>query len=712
MQITAIVVTTIGLLFGVAVASAQAQPSEAPSDERQAAPEQEPTPDPDTTPPSSSSAPDDEPPAQTPSSDAPAQESPPSQESPTPPASSPTPPADPTPPPSASPESATKPNKGTVVLDNGEVLLLDDVEVVEVYADRPNRPFRRDTTLRISGPALAKRGATNLADALDLLPELTVRQAGRGGIQVNIRGARKGAIKVLIDGVPVDEVYYGSFDISSIPVTDIANIRVSSTPASPIDGVGGPGGVIEVNTIDAAGARLVRGRISASDRPSTDLSATGRFTPFRGFSVRGSVSASLGFREFKVADADQLVPVDEDRHNFAGGLRLEYRRNNDRIIADGFFQHRGFLAPPGELGLDDLVEIDRELSGRFGVQGDFHRGAWRFQGHGYLQSLDRRTFRYSDPALTLVQNQENLNGQRGGGGFLINRALGETIHLLVSANLDTETADVVSVGQQSGGRSTIGHIATGAQFKKGPIALDGAVGVAIPIKPGITPWPEAKLTLTTQLGKPLTLKTTVGRKGRLPTLRERFRTDIGNTNLDPEIANFGEIELTAKPVSFVTATVAGYARHANGQIRFDSDRGQLINIDGLKIRGIDASVKVEAQPWLHFGGSYHFSDSFSEAFGSTSLDFFPRHRAEGWSGFHWPKGGARARLRYIDKQIDRDEVLPSRTSVDLSAHQRFWNNWDASVRVDNIGGKRFRLRTGGVRGDGRVFSITLQTTWK
>ena len=74
-----------------------------------------------------------------------------------------------------------------------------------------------------------------------------MRDAGRGGFNIDIRGARKGAVSVLIDGVLVTDPYYGTFDVSTIPITDIVQIRVSTTPQSPIDGPGGPGGVIEVH---------------------------------------------------------------------------------------------------------------------------------------------------------------------------------------------------------------------------------------------------------------------------------------------------------------------------------------------------------------------------------------------------------------------------------------------------------------------------------
>ena len=74
------------------------------------------------------------------------------------------------------------------------------------------------------------------------LPDVTVRDAGRGGFNIDIRGARKGAVSVLVDGVLVTDPYYGTFDVSTIPITDIVQIRVSTTPQSPIDGPGGPGG--------------------------------------------------------------------------------------------------------------------------------------------------------------------------------------------------------------------------------------------------------------------------------------------------------------------------------------------------------------------------------------------------------------------------------------------------------------------------------------
>src|SRR5439155_1355757 len=149
-------------------------------------------------------------------------------------------------------------------------------EAIEIFDERPDKPFDRDTEVRLTGEELAARGALDLKTALQLIPELNVREAGRGGFNVDIRGARKGEVTVLIDGVLVTDPYYGTFDVTTIPITDIVQIRVSTTPQSPIDGPGGPGGVIEVHTRDAIGSQLVIGRLTADSLPSFGMTGTGR----------------------------------------------------------------------------------------------------------------------------------------------------------------------------------------------------------------------------------------------------------------------------------------------------------------------------------------------------------------------------------------------------------------------------------------------------
>jgi hypothetical protein len=246
-------------------------------------------------------------------------------------------------------------------------------EQIEIWDERPEKPFDRDTEVRLTGEELAARGATDLATALALLPDVAVRDGGRGGFNLEIRGARKGAVRVLIDGVAVSDPFYGTFDVSTIPVTDIVQIRVSTAPASPIDGPGGPGGVIEVHTRDAIGGQLAIARLTSDTLPTFAASATGRVDLARALALRLSASSQFGVQDYDTATE---ATIRDRRRATTGAIRLEYRRSGRRAVFDGFVDDRRYVSPPSdELATATFLLIDRETTGRVGVGFDDDLGA-------------------------------------------------------------------------------------------------------------------------------------------------------------------------------------------------------------------------------------------------------------------------------------------------------------------------------------------------
>ena len=102
--------------------------------------------------------------------------------------------------PGGDPTSVTEqvnPSTDTTALSDEELLKQSEAETIEIFDERPDKPFDRDTEVRLTGEQLAARGAVDLGTALALLPDVTVRDAGRGGFNIDIRGARKGAVSVL-----------------------------------------------------------------------------------------------------------------------------------------------------------------------------------------------------------------------------------------------------------------------------------------------------------------------------------------------------------------------------------------------------------------------------------------------------------------------------------------------------------------------------------
>lgn len=590
---------------------------------------------------------------------------------------------------------------------------LSSENVILVWGNRLDKPYERDTILRISGQELRKRGINNLGEALDQLPELYLRAAGRGGTQIDIRGARKGSVKILLDGIAVSDPYYGNIDLSAIPVTDIEQIRVSSNPASPIDGAGGPGGVIEILTTDAYGKDSVRARISANSLPAADVSATGRMMLTQNAALRLSVSVTRGANEFELrpASSDESHFLGEDRLQSVGAVRFEYRKRARRIVADLWTQQGTFVEAPTEDLSMNILSIDGEGQGRLGIAFDDKIRGFLVQSHAYYHLLSRQSTYYKDAELSEMGPSENLQAARAGLSLLANRPYGNAWHFIASSNLESDHADVEGFdNQRTEGRVTLVQGAVAAQFDKGPLDLQASLGVALPLGLVADAWLEYKVVSAYTPSKGVTLTLTSGFKGRTPTLRERFRLDIGNESLGPEKVLFGEARVEVAPTRRIKLSLASYLRRTNGLIRFNPERLALINSEELLVRGFDSSLTVTPRNWLNSGVSWSFGDAESKVLGTDPLDFFPAHRLSSWLRLGRGNAGATARVQYISPQIDKNTELDSRLLVQLSGYARLGEHLLFSLRAENLSGKHYEQRLG-IRAPGRVVYASIQSEW-
>lgn len=601
--------------------------------------------------------------------------------------------------------------------DDDDALFLSEEmtgEVIEVWAEREGKPFDRDTELRLSQKQLIERGATNLAEALDLLPDVRVRAAGRGGLQVSIRGARKGSLKILIDGVPISDPYYGNFDISSIPVTDIEQIRVSAQAGSPIDGTGGPGGVVEVHTKDAIGPRSLQARFEGSSLPTSNIAVTARSMLSKNWALRLSATGTVGSQEFRVMDPSvgAMRTIGEERQMALGSGRIEFRDHWRRLAFDSWISTRGYTVPPGEDGNSDILVIDDEHQTRNSVSGDIKVSKFKLLSSAYVQTLSRDSRFFTDVTMQETRRSENLKADREGLNFLANRPLGDHWQIIGAAHFETEHANVEDGnGQVAEGRVSIGGVAVGAQMARGKFDIDASAGLAVPFGLGANPWPEAKLSAAVKPIDQVTFKLVGGHKGRVPTLRERFEDGIGNQALGPEKVLYGEFIFESRPTDWLKTSITVFDRDSNGQIRFDAMARTLINLGDLDTRGVETTASVFDGRPLSGGMLWAFIDAVAERGGTDPLDFLPSNRAEAWlRGRIGKLGGGQVRLRFMGEQIDRAEVIDARTTLDLSAYARF-GEFTATVRVQNLTGVQYPLRAG-VMAPGRVAFLQLLGNWE
>lgn len=150
----------------------------------------------------------------------------------------------------------------------------------------------------LTGAELRRLGVRTVGEAIAFVPETLARAYGGPGslISPSIRGSSAEQVLVLLDGIPLNGVFAGTVDLSTIPIDDVERIEVLRGPFSAIYGSGALGGVISIVTRRRAAPSLAAGggslgtvslaasgggdaRLSlrydsaAGDRPNSDLRA-------------------------------------------------------------------------------------------------------------------------------------------------------------------------------------------------------------------------------------------------------------------------------------------------------------------------------------------------------------------------------------------------------------------------------------------------------
>ena len=625
------------------------------------------------------------------------------------PAGSPAPAAD-APLAASAPAAPEAPSEG---ISDAALAKLAEGETVEIFDERPDKPFDRDTEVRLTGAELAARGATDLGTALALLPDVAVRDAGRGGFNIDIRGARKGAVSVLIDGVSVSDPYYGTFDVSTIPITDIVQIRVATTPQSPIDGPGGPGGVIEVHTRDAIGPQAVIGRITADSLPSFGMTGTARVPLAQHLALRLSASGLGGARDLPLpADA----AIGEDRHAATGAGRLEYRDGDRRIAIDGFLDDRHYISPPSDEERSTILMVDRETTARASIKADDKIGALQLQAQAWTQYLERHSRYFADPALTSELQLENLKALRSGAMALATMPFLKDFRWALSTTVDFEKAVVSDIMNNTvRGKTTLVEPAGDLQYEHKQFRADLAVGAAIPFGVGASPWPEAKAVAKYKPLPDLELTATGAYKGRVPSLRERFDVLTGNPDLGPERIAHVELRAVEHVNDRLHIEVAPYYKHSKGTIRTSIDpmtMGELINLGIVNYWGIDTVARVTLTPMVELGASYEYIKAHSDDTGDDPIDRLPNNRWDAWvQGRFGQRLSGLARATYFGSSIDQTQQVPGYTLIQANLTAQVTKQYLAVLRVDDLLNARPETRAG-YHTAGRVISVVMQGTWE
>ncbi|HNW82190.1 MAG TPA: TonB-dependent receptor plug domain-containing protein [bacterium] len=104
------------------------------------------------------------------------------------------------------------------------------------------------TTTVVTPEDIEKKGASTLDQALEGIPGIQVYTHTKGHKRIRMRGFDQEKIFILVDGVPLNDIYSTDVDLSAIPVNAVSKIVVNRGVSSALYGTDGAIGSINIIT--------------------------------------------------------------------------------------------------------------------------------------------------------------------------------------------------------------------------------------------------------------------------------------------------------------------------------------------------------------------------------------------------------------------------------------------------------------------------------
>jgi vitamin B12 transporter len=597
-----------------------------------------------------------------------------------------------------------------------DTFALNPVVVTATRVPRPAADVPALVTV-LSGAELRARGITTVLEALRDVPGGAVVQTGSFGGQTSLflRGGQSNYVKVLVDGVPVNQPG-GAFDFANLRTDNVERIEVLQGPASVLYGSDAVTGVVQIFTRRGGGpgageVTLGGGTFGTVDweaqaaggtRKASYSVGTSRLTSDGVYAFNSDYRNTLASGLVRIApdertDATLTVRYHDDTYHFptnGGGVPQDHNQNN-------------FGSGP-TVGLDVGHSFTPRLEARLLLATNSTAGGYDNQPDSPADSnLYHSDDRFRRSSADLRANL-HLPGSVLTAGAAFEQEHDRSTNVCASSFGDCTTPPV---------DTTRGNGALYAQVMSDVARRVSLVaGVRLEDNERFGTYATYRGGAVYRLTGGTRVRATAGTSFREPTFFENFSTGFstGNPDLRPEHAHSWEIGLE-QSVARGRARVWGTffdQRFAN-LIDYNPSAAfpmpNYENIAAATARGVE--LGLHAAPGaasLGFSYTYLSTRVTNPGFDSTSgatlapgqpLLRRPRHSARLDVDYRWrDRGTASLAVTYVGDRQDQDfatypfprVTLPAYTRVDLAGELQVLRcrgsapGLAASVRIENL----------------------------
>jgi vitamin B12 transporter len=407
----------------------------------------------------------------------------------------------------------------------------------------------------ISGEDLRARGLRFVQDAMREVPGASVVQVGSyGGVSsLFLRGGESDYVKVLVDGVPVNQAG-GAYNWANLTTDNIDRIEILRGPGSVIYGSDAVTGVVQVFTRRGQGGPTIEGSAEAG----TFGSLAGHAAVLGG-SERVSYSAAVGR-----IDTDGAYAFNNDYGNtvLSGSLRADPDSRSDVSLTARFADSRyhfptdfsGMLADSNQSNADEALSLAIDAGRRIGDRYEVRltAGGSRVDGE-----FDDRADNTADTVGFAFASHRDSRAKRGSLDARLNAFLSPAVTVTTGAQVERETE------RQSGettsnfggiattpdtpfdrGRTTLGYYAQAVADLASGLALN--VNARVDDNSGFGTFFTYRVGAAYRLPSHTRVRASLGRAFKAPTFCEQFCDApfvVGDSTLQPERSTSWEVGL-------------------------------------------------------------------------------------------------------------------------------------------------------------------------
>lgn len=582
---------------------------------------------------------------------------------------------------------------------------------VLVTATRVETAIRAPASVTVlSGDSLRARGIVHLADALRLVPGVSVVTTSSFGSQSSlfVRGGQGNYVRVLLDGAPLNEPG-GAIDLGALTLDNIERVEIVRGPASVLYGADAVTGVIQLfSRTGAAGSRAAM-TLDGGSYGQRDVALSGALG-----GERLSVSTSVSDRASR-----GILPYNNEYRNqsAAASLRIAPDARTEAVLSARWFAaaYHYPTESDGSLGEHNAENTTRRLalafSGRRAI-GARLATSWTLSSSEHFPRSNDGPDSAAD-TIGFFGFLSRGTVTRRSAELRVTARAGATQSLTIGADAsrDHERSSSRSLSEYGEDAGTFVAARNDRALYAQAIGGLGArgsyqLGARLDDNSAFGTFRTARLSAAWQLTPAWRARAAVGSAFRAPSFFENFATGYvrGNAALVPEQARSREVALE-RTTSRATLSVTAYQQRFRHLIQYNPltmspTAPNFVNVAAADADGVEVEAAFARVGPLGTRLTYAYSrtrvtdEGFDAGDGATFVRGQPLMRRPAHTARveFSRRVAARADFvvgaAYTGRAHDRDYTawpakpveLPARTLVDLAANVRL-SATDASVPV-------------------------------